>query len=329
MRVLITGGAGRLGIRVCRTALQSGFEVRIFDLDNATARKNIKSLGREAEIVWGDITKPNSVREGLKDVDAVVHMAAILTIVIGVQPELANRVNVGGTQILVDLIKEKNNPIPFVYTSSVAVFGPTPNATQPLSPEKDFPKPKGLYAETKFQAENLIKTSGIDYVILRLGSHWQSQIFSRSEFRYMFRIPLSTRIEIVHPDDTALAILNAIKYFNTVKGNTLVISGGPNCRMVHRDRVNAILKVLGLPFPSESKFSEVPAPMDWYETRKSQELLHFQERTFADCIEDYQRELARRYSPLFLPLMRYFVGPILGKLIVSGNPSRNKFLSLC
>ena len=318
MRILVTGGAGRIGVIVCKAALQNGFEVRIFDLENSTTRRNVGDLGKKAEIIWGDITEPDSVRKALKDVKAVVHMAAVLTAVIDSKPELATRINVGGTQTLVDLIKENNNPIPFVYASSVAVFGPTPDATQPLSPEKDFPKPKGPYAETKFQAENLIKASGMDYVILRLGSHWQSQIFSRSEFRYMFRIPLSTRIEIVHPDDTVLAILNAIKHFNTVKGNTLVISGGPNCRMVHRDRVNAILKVLGLPFPSESKFSEVPAPMDWYDTRNSQELLHFQERTFADCIEDYRRELDRRYSPLFLPLMRYFVGPVFGKLIVSG-----------
>ena len=318
MRILFTGGAGRLGIIVCKAALQNGFEVRIFDLENSTTRRNVRDLGGKADIIWGNITEPDSVRKALKDVGAVVHMAAVLTAVIDSKPELATRINVGGTQTLVDLIKEKNSSIPFVNTSSVAVFGPTLNATQPLSPEKDFPKPKGLYAETKFQAENLIKASGVDYVILRLGSHWQSQIFSRSEFTYMFRIPLSTRIEIVHPDDTALAILNAIKHFINVKGNTLVISGGPNCRMVHRDRVNAILKVLGLPFPSESKFSEVPAPMDWYETRKSQELLHFQGRTLADCIEDYQRELARRYSPLFLPFMHYFVGPVFGKVIVSG-----------
>ena len=44
MRVLITGGAGRLGTTICKTMMKEGLQVRIFDLDNARNRKNIKSI---------------------------------------------------------------------------------------------------------------------------------------------------------------------------------------------------------------------------------------------------------------------------------------------
>lgn len=315
MRVLITGGAGRLGIIVCKALLRDGFQVRVFDLDTSQNRKSIKNLGGKAEILWGDITRPASVRRAMEEVDAVVHMAAILPPVAYEKPELAARVNVGGTRVIVDLIKEKGGTIPLVYTSSVAVFGPSPNATEPVSVRKNEPHPRGAYAETKFQAENLIKQAGIDYAILRLTATMYL-IFKTSDLKRMFTIPLDNRIEFCHPDNTAVAILNTVENFATVKGKTLVISGGPDQRMLYQDMIGAILKVLGLPMPPDRKFTKTPYYLDWYDTGESQELLRFQQKTFADYLEDYAGELTRWFSPLFLPFMRYFVGPIFGKIVV-------------
>ena len=65
MRVLVTGGAGRLGINVCREFLNDGFQVRVFDLDTPRNRESIKRLGGKAEILWGDITQPDSVRKAM------------------------------------------------------------------------------------------------------------------------------------------------------------------------------------------------------------------------------------------------------------------------
>ncbi|TRZ50156.1 MAG: NAD(P)-dependent oxidoreductase [Dehalococcoidia bacterium] len=259
--------------------------------------------------------RPNSVRQAIEEVDTVIHMAAILPPVAYQQPELAQKVNVGGTRVIVDTIKEKGDRIPLIYTSSVAVFGPSPNATKPISPDKNKPHPKGAYAETKIQAENLLKEAGIDHVILRLTATMYLS-FEVSDLKRMFTVPLNNRIEYCHPDDTAMAILNAVKNFDTVKGNTLVISGGAEQRMLYQDMIRAILGVMGLPLPPAHKFTREPYYLDWYDTSKSQELLKFQQKTFADYLEDYSRELTRKYSPLFLPFMRCFVGPVLGKLIV-------------
>lgn len=315
MRVLITGGAGRLGINVCKAFLQNGCQVRVFDLDTRRNRKNIKDLGGKAEILWGDITQPDLVRKAIEGVDAVVHMAAVLPPVAYEKPELATKVNVGGTRTIVNLIKEKGSHIPLVYTSSVAAFGPTPNAIQPLSPDKNKPSPKGAYGETKLQAEKVIKESGVDYVILRLTATMYFT-FDVSDIKRMFTIPVDNRIEFCHPDNAACAILNAVKNFGGVKGNTLVISGGHNQRMLYKDMLRAILGVLGLPLPPVRKFTKKPYYLDWYDTRKSQRLLNFQRKTFADYLKDYSTALAKRFSPLFLPFMRYFVSPVFGKIIV-------------
>ncbi len=314
MRVLITGGAGRLGINVCQTFLQEGFQVRLFDLDTERNRNSVKELAGQAEILWGDITQPHSVREALEGVNAVVHMAAILPPLAYEKPELASNVNVGGTQIVVDLLKEKGGRIPLVFTSSVAVFGPSPNATQLISPEKNESHPEGPYGETKFQAENLIIEAGIDYVILRLTATMYLA-FGTSDLKRMFSVPLDNRIEFCHPDDTSLAIINAVKNFDAVKGKTLVISGGPSQRMLYKDMIRRILRVMGLPVPPARKFTKEPYYLDWYDTSKSEALLQFQRTTFADYLKDYSRGLTRQYSALFLPFMVYFVGPVFGKVI--------------
>lgn len=315
MRILVTGGAGRLGINVCKELLDDGFQVRVFDLDTPRNRENIRRLDDKAEIIWGDITKPDSVRKGLEKVDAVVHMAGILPPLADEKPELCAKVNVGGTKILVDLIKERGGHIPFIFTSSVSVFGPSPDAAEPISVDKTAPNPQGAYPETKLKAENVIKESGIDYLILRLTAILYFD-FEVSDLKRMFCMPLDTRVEFCHPDDLAVAILNAVKYFDVVKGNTLVISGGPDQRMLYRDMLGNIIGVMGLPLPPAEKFTKEPYYLDWYDTTKSQELLKYQKKTFGDYLRDYSHGLTRRYSNLFLPFMRYFVSPLFGKLVV-------------
>lgn len=315
MRVLVTGGAGRLGVNVCNILLKDGYKVRVFDLDNERNRKSVRELDGKAEILWGDVTRHDSVREALEDVDLVVHMAGILPPVAYQKPELARKVNVGGTRLVVDSIKAKGGHIPLIFTSSVAVFGPTPEATEPISPEKNAPSPRGAYGETKLEAENLIIESGLDYLILRLTAvmYFTHDV---SDLKRMFSVPLNNRVEFCHPDDLALAILNAVKNFETIKGNTLVISGGPAQRMLYKDMVGSVLDVMGLPLPPADKFIQEPYYLDWYDTTTSQELLRFQQKSFADYLRDYSRGLTRRYTALFLPFMRHFVSPLFGKAVV-------------
>ncbi|UCG83859.1 MAG: NAD(P)-dependent oxidoreductase [Dehalococcoidia bacterium] len=315
MRVLVTGGAGRLGVNVCNILLKEGFQVRVLDLDNERNRKSIRGLDKKAEIQWGDVTQQDSVREALEEVGLVVHMAGILPPVAYQKPELAHKVNVGGTRLLVDSIKAKGGNIPLIYTSSVAVFGPTAEATEPISSERNAPSPRGAYGETKLEAENLIKESGLDHLILRLTAvmYFTHDV---SDLKRMFSVPLNNRIEFCHPDDLAVAILNSVKNIETIKGNTLVISGGPAQRMIYKDMVGSVLEVMGLPLPPADRFTKEPYYLDWYDTAKSQELLKFQRKSFADYLRDYSIGLTRRYTALFLPFMRYFVSPLFGKAVV-------------
>jgi len=314
MKVLITGGAGGLGTTVCRIFLRERFYVRLFDVDSHINRKRVRHLGAGVDIMWGDITEIESVRRAMDDADAVVHLAGILPPVTERNPELAARVNVGGTQNIVDAVREKGEPIPLVVISSTSVFGPTPDATEPLHPDRNPPNPLTTYAKTKLQVEEVVRGSGIPYLILRLTSvpHLRPN-FKLTDMRYsFFSIPLENRVEFVHPEDVALAIVNAVENFDEVKDNTLVIAGGPSQQMLYKDMLQAVFRPLGLPLPPPRKFTKEPYDLDWYDTSRSQELLQFQHKN----LDDYSRDMSKRmFTPLVI-LMRYFIGPVFGRFIV-------------
>jgi len=307
VRVLITGGTGHLGIGVCKAFVKDGFNVRLL-----CHRKQVKGLGSNLEIVWGDITQPDSVKKAINGVDAVVHMAGLVQPFTEAKPELATRVNVEGTRTVVNLIKERAEKIPFVFTSSAAVYGPCPDATELLHPERTPCNPTSVYAETKLRSENLIKESGIGYVILRLTSVPDPRRRISDFKTQAFTIPLKNRVEFCHADDLALAILNAVKNFDRVKDSTLMIGGGPSQQMLYEDMLRATLNTFGLPLPPRHKFSREPFPLDWYDTTSSQELLQFQHKT----LDDYCQDLAGQFPSPLIALMRHFIGPVFGKLIV-------------
>lgn len=315
MRVLVAGGAGRLGITVCKMLQNKGFQVRVFDLPSPRNRKNVGELGKKAEVSWGNINAVDSVRRALENVDAVVHMAGILPPLTEENPNLANKVNVEGTQTLVDIIKATGKRIPFVFTSSVAVFGPTPDATEPISVERNNPAPKDIYGQTKLKAETLIKESGIDYAILRLSASMYTTL-QVSDIKRLYDIPLNNRLEVCHPEEVSLAITNTIQNFEAVKGNTLIISGGPKGRILYKDMIRSVLGVLGLPLPSASKFAQQPYYLDYYDTSRSQFLLQYQHKTINDYLRDFRGTLAQRFTPVFLIFMCYFIGPVFGKMLM-------------
>ena len=80
MRLLVRDGAGRLGIDVFNALLKNDFQVSIFDLNTVSTRRSLKPLIGPAEIITGDITRRDLVGQALRNIDAVLQMAALLTV---------------------------------------------------------------------------------------------------------------------------------------------------------------------------------------------------------------------------------------------------------
>jgi len=141
--VLITGGAGFLGINLCRFLLARGYAVRSldiapFDYPERTA----------VDAIRGDVRDPAAVARAMQGVSSVVHAAAALPLS---SPEEIHSTDVEGTRIVLEAAAQSNVPR-FIFISSTAVYGVPDH--HPLH-EGDPLKGVGPYGEAKIQAERL------------------------------------------------------------------------------------------------------------------------------------------------------------------------------
>lgn len=124
MRVLVTGGAGFIGSHLVDRFLKEGFRVRVLDhLDpRVHANRRASCLPAEVDLVYGDITDRDTLRQALRDIDVVCHQAAYQDYM----PDFSRflLVNGVGTALLYELIvREKMKIKKVIVASSQAVYG--------------------------------------------------------------------------------------------------------------------------------------------------------------------------------------------------------------
>jgi nucleoside-diphosphate-sugar epimerase len=141
--VLITGGAGFLGINLCRYLLSRGYAVR--SLDIAPFEYPERTI---VDAILGDIRHRDTVARALRDVDFVVHAAAALPLSSAAEIESTD---VHGTAIVLEEAA-RASVMRLVFTSSTSVYGVPDH--HPLY-ESDPVKGVGPYGEAKIQAERL------------------------------------------------------------------------------------------------------------------------------------------------------------------------------
>lgn len=168
-RILVTGGAGFIGSHLVDRLLTEGYDVTVLDNLSSGHMKNIAhKRKRTFHFVKGDIRTSHDVKNALKDVDAVFHEAAFVSITQSVQkPIVNNEVNVAGT---LNLLRAslRLGVKRFVFASSAAVYGKT---RTPVQREDMMVSPESPYAASKLAAENYVrlycKIYGLETVSLR------------------------------------------------------------------------------------------------------------------------------------------------------------------
>ncbi len=153
MKILVTGGSGYVGTAFIKRMLEDGHIIRCLDKRkfNANNIQKIDNYLTRFEMLIGDIRVEEDLRRGLKDIDAVVNLAAIVGSPSCAQyPEEAWSVNVNGAQLLSKLTPAQT---PVVQLSTCSVYG---NVKQKICNENDKTNPLTIYAETKLQAEKAV-----------------------------------------------------------------------------------------------------------------------------------------------------------------------------
>jgi len=143
MRYLITGGAGFLGINLCRHLLAQNDQVRSLDIAPFLYAERPR-----VEVIDGDIRDAATVAHAMQDIDVVVHAAAALPL--AARAEILSTA-VHGTQLLLEAAIAARVSR-FIFISSTAVYGIPDH--HPLR-ENDRLQGVGPYGESKIQAEAL------------------------------------------------------------------------------------------------------------------------------------------------------------------------------
>src|ERR1700761_3583871 len=171
-KVLVTGGFGLVGSQTVRRLVEAGHEVIVTDLGTPDQRTAAAALPPGATARWADLTKSDEVDRLVADVSptAIVHLAALIIPAIFRNRELGRRVNVDATAALVRAAQSQPQPPRFVLASSNAVYGSRNPHRHPERLTAESPlRGSDIYGAHKIEAENLLRGSDLDWVILRLG----------------------------------------------------------------------------------------------------------------------------------------------------------------
>lgn len=120
MRYFMTGATGFIGGTIARQLIEAGHEV-VALVRTPTKAQALAALG--ATLVEGDITDRDSLREPMRGVDGVFHVAAWYELGIEDKSRM-ERINVEGTRNVLETMREVGVP-KGVYTSTLAVFSDT------------------------------------------------------------------------------------------------------------------------------------------------------------------------------------------------------------
>lgn len=123
-RVLVTGGAGFIGSHTVDALLAAGRQVVVLDNLSSGKLTNLPMAHPDLTLIEGDVLEYHLVVDLLKDVDAVLHLAAIASVPQSIEfPAYTLQVNTLGLLHVLQAVRASNRARRVVYASSASVYG--------------------------------------------------------------------------------------------------------------------------------------------------------------------------------------------------------------
>ncbi|GLL02803.1 NAD-dependent epimerase/dehydratase family protein [Dactylosporangium matsuzakiense] len=198
--LLLTGATGLVGSRLLPRLVEAGFECR------ALVRGDV-ALPAAVTGVRGDLDDPDTLQAAVEGVDAVVHLAALFR----TRDEAAIwRANRDGTRNLIAAVKQHAPNARLVMSSTGNVYNP--DATRPAL-ETDECSPKTAYGASKVAAEQLLRDSGLTWVVLRLPfvyGEGDGHLASMQALAQQFGLHPAHAYAVAHHRDIAAAVRLAL-----------------------------------------------------------------------------------------------------------------------
>jgi nucleoside-diphosphate-sugar epimerase len=314
--VLVTGAYGLVGRPVVERLVADGYHVI------ATAHRATKpALPRSVDVRSVDLTKPHQVTALLGDVSptAIVHLAAYLPPACYANRALARAVNVDATASLVRAAEKMSSPPRFVHASSMAVYGSrNPHRYKDLLTPDTPPLASELYGCHKLEAENIVRSSDLEWSMLRLaGVITLDPLVDYGDFDSFYFgaiMPEDGRCHSVDVRDVASAFSAAIT--TDAVREIFMIAGDDSHKRLQIDMARANTVAIGmgaLLFPGRRGDPGSDTdwyPLDWMDTARSQQVLSFQRYSPSEADAEIRAraggkaKVIRMAAPAMAALMR-------------------------
>ena len=302
-RVLLTGGAGFIGSHLAEALLRRGTSLAIFDnLDDfyppAWKQANLADIQRvgTCEYFHADLCDPAGVDAAFERArpHIVIHLAARAGVRPSIeQPLLYERVNVGGTAVVLEACRHFGVR-KLILGSSSSVYGASNRV--PFSEEQHDLRPISPYAATKLAGELAAYTYAHLYrltvLCLRLFTVYgprQRPDLAIHKFTALVEagrpVPVygdgSTGRDYTFVDDIVAGILAALEYTPAAQGAPFEVFNLGNS---HPVRLNELIDALARATGSEVRretLSPQPGdvPLTWADISKARRLLGYNPQT--------------------------------------------------
>ncbi|MEM7065685.1 MAG: NAD-dependent epimerase/dehydratase family protein [Cyanobacteria bacterium P01_B01_bin.77] len=230
MKALVTGANGFTGSHLVKRLISQGH-------NTVGLVRRTSDLSRledvDVQLVYGDITDADVLKDAMADVDMVFHIAACVDLGI-VDAARMERVNVDGTRTVLAAIKSQAQPPKLVYCSTIGIYGDTAGKVIDETYQRTQEGFSSAYDETKYKAQQLVNqhvADGYSAVSVMPGGIFGADDPHFGPVIKLFlkgRLPLwpgCDRITgIVHVDDLVQAMVLAAE--KAPSGEHFIISAG-------------------------------------------------------------------------------------------------------
>jgi nucleoside-diphosphate-sugar epimerase len=316
--VLVTGAFGMVGSQTVKRLATDGRQVVATDLDIPANRKAAEKLPPGVLMRYADLTDPEAVDALVSEVapTAIIHLAAIIPPFCYARRGLARKVNVDATASLLAAAAKQPTPPRFVQASSIAVYGPrNPHKISEVLTAETPVNPSDIYGQHKVEVEALVRASGLDWVILRLGGVLPAEPnFDMNRDLLLFEgvLPADGRLQTVDVRDVASAFAAATTA--DVLGRVLLIGGDDTHRRRQGDIASATTKAMGvgqlMPTgrPGNPDSDTDWFATDWMDSATAQQALGHQHYSFPQTLAHAADFLGWRRWPMKLaaPIVRRY-----------------------
>ncbi len=240
MNCLVTGATGFIGKHLSAALLKQGHFVR------GLVRPRPIQQG-PIDLRFGDITDARSLGSMFEGIDIVFHCAGLLG-KFGIEPEHYYLTNVVGTKNVLRAAAHAGVN-KFIFLSSAGVIGPTVGF---IGDENSPYRPSNIYEQTKAEAEECVKKSGLDYVIIRPefvygeGDSHVLGLFQAIQRKSFYIIGSgNAQMQPTYIGDVVRALLRCLN--EEIRNKVYIIAGGSPLPV--RQVAGAIAEALGASLP--------------------------------------------------------------------------------